>query len=304
MLDKKRTAALDWEDLRYFLALTQHGSLSAAARALRVNHATVARRTASLEATLGCSLFDRRPEGYALTAEGRAVLADARAMDEAALAVLRRLDLSDRLDGAVRLTSTRVLADAFLVERMGELRRRHPGLDIEFIAEARLMSLARREADIALRLGRPKDSGLLARHAADIAYGFFAAPEWREQIDAGITPPLIGYDEASAALPEAAWLARRFHGHRVAFRSNSQTAHEQAARAGFGVAMLPRYLAARGPGLEPVEFGDPLPQRELWLLIRPDLKTVPRVRAAADFLIELFRRERAMLAGVSSDSSG
>ena len=92
MPDKKRTARLDWEDVRYFVALARHATLSATARALRVNHATVARRIASLETLLGRALFDRRANGYVLTAEGRSVLDEASAMDEAALSVLRRLE--------------------------------------------------------------------------------------------------------------------------------------------------------------------------------------------------------------------
>ena len=91
MADKRRTA-LDWEDVRYFVALARYGTLSATARGLRVNHATVARRVTSLETLLGRPLFDRRADGYALTAEGKAVLDEARSMDEAALSVLRRLD--------------------------------------------------------------------------------------------------------------------------------------------------------------------------------------------------------------------
>src|SRR4051794_31857665 len=102
MPDKKRTV-MDWEDVRYFVALARHGTLSAAARGLRVNHATVARRVASLETLLGRALFDRRAKGYVLTAEGKAVLDEARAMDEAALAVLRRLDSGTELSGPVRL---------------------------------------------------------------------------------------------------------------------------------------------------------------------------------------------------------
>src|SRR5438270_3820367 len=98
MPDKKRTA-LDWEDVRYFVALTRYGTLSATARELRVNHATVARRVTSLETLLGRPLFDRRADGYALTVEGKAVLDEARAMDEAALSVLRRLDASTELSG-------------------------------------------------------------------------------------------------------------------------------------------------------------------------------------------------------------
>src|SRR3954452_19170513 len=136
MPERKRTTTLDWEDIRYFVALARHGSLSATSRALRVNHATVSRRVTSLEAKLGRSLFDRRADGYALTAGGKAVLDEAQAMEEAALSVLRRLDTGTELSGLVRLTAARVLAEGFLVERLGELHRRYTALDIELISDA------------------------------------------------------------------------------------------------------------------------------------------------------------------------
>jgi DNA-binding transcriptional LysR family regulator len=101
MPDKKRTGQLDWEDVRYFVALARYSTLSETARALRVNHATVARRIASLERLIGRALFDRRAKGYVLTAEGKAVLREANAMDEAALSVLRRLDAGTELSGSV-----------------------------------------------------------------------------------------------------------------------------------------------------------------------------------------------------------
>src|SRR4051795_4279313 len=101
MAVQKRTERLDWEDLRFFLALARNGTLSATARELRVNHATVARRVASLEDVLGRVLFDRRASGYVLTAEGGAVLDQARVMDQSALSVLRRLDGGAQLSGPV-----------------------------------------------------------------------------------------------------------------------------------------------------------------------------------------------------------
>src|SRR5437660_11818419 len=162
MSDKKRTDDLDWEDLRYFVALARHGTLSATARELRVNHATVARRVASLEAAVGRPLFDRRADGYALTADGKAVLDEARMMDEAALSVLRRLDAGTELNGLVRLAIGRVLAERFLIDRLRPFHERYPAIDLEVIGGSRVVSLARRDADIALRYGSPKASDLRA----------------------------------------------------------------------------------------------------------------------------------------------
>ena len=294
MPDKIRT--LDWQDLRFFVALARHGTLSAAARELKVNHATVSRRVAALEAALGACLFDHRADGYALTAAGQAILDEAAPMEEAALAVLRRLDRGSGLAGLVRLTTTRVFADFFLAERLAPLAALHPGLDLEIVAEARLLSLARREADIALRFGSPKDSALAGRKVATIGAGFFAAPSWRDRLAAGEAPVLIGFETDGPAIPEAEWVARHFPAPRRALRSNSWAVQATAARDGIGIALLPNFLAAALPGLVASDLGDALPPRDLWMLVRPDLVAVPRVRAVADYLAALCRDSRDLLA--------
>lgn len=296
MADKKRTAQLDWEDLRFFVALACGGTLSATARELRVNHATVARRVASLEDLLGCVLFERRASGYLLTAEGKAVLDEARAMDEAALSVLSRLDRGTELSGIVRLAAGPVLAERFLIDRLRVFHERYPAIDLEVIGAARIVSLARHDADIALRYGSLKDSELMARKVAKIAFGLYASPAYRAKTGAGEFA-FIGYDDESDFIAEAGWLARRFADSRFSFRTNSQSAQAAAARAGYGVALLPRYVAAGDPALVEVPLREHLPERDLWLLTRRDLKRVPRVKAVADYLVELFRREQKLLAG-------
>ncbi|MGK9165472.1 LysR family transcriptional regulator [Inquilinus limosus] len=292
MPDRSRTA-LDWDDVRYAVALARHGSLSATARALGVNHATVSRRLDSLERTLGRPLFDRRPDGYRPNAAGAAVLAEAEAMEAGALALLRRLDHadSDGPAGPVRLTTARSLALGFLIDRLDGLRQRHPGIELELVLETRITSLARREADIALRLGRPADSALIGKRVATIAYHGYAAPAVAAELAAGGTPPLIGDEEGGS---EATWLARRHPDRRIAFRCDSQMAQAAAARAGWGVALLPRFLGDLDPGLVPVDLPALPPPREIWLLIRPDLTDVPRVRVVADALAGLFRENRAL----------
>ena len=298
MPDKKRTARLDWEDVRYFVALARHHTLSATSRALRVNHTTVARRIASLESLLGRVLFDRRADGYVLTAEGKAVLNEASAMDEAALSVLRRADAGSELSGLVRLAVGRVLAEQFLIDRLHSFHERYPAIDLEVIGGSRVVSLARREADIALRYGSPQDSELLARRVARIAFGYFASPAYRDKLNAGQRPAFIGFDAKSDFIPEASWLARQFGNQRFSFRTNSQMTQAAAARAGYGVALLPKYIAANDePDLVQLPMGDCPPERDVWLLIRRDLAKVPRVRAVADYLVEVFQRERRRLSG-------
>jgi DNA-binding transcriptional LysR family regulator len=295
---------MDWEDLRYFVALARHGSLSAAARALKVNHATVARRIGALETSLGRVLFDRRADGYALTMEGRAILADASAMEEAAFGLLRRLDgesVAAEVSGPVRLTTTHSLASGFLVRRLAGLAERYPAIDIDVAVEVRVVSLARREADMALRYGRPSDSALVGRRVGRIGSAFYAAPEWRDRLMAGDAAVFVGFEADNDLVPEAAWLADRFSRARFAFRSNSLSAQRDAAVAGFGVALLPHFLAVHEPDLCPVDLGCLPPLRDLWLLLRPELAKVPRMRAVADFLDELCHRESRFLERGSQD---
>jgi DNA-binding transcriptional LysR family regulator len=297
MAERNRTDALDWEDLRVFLALAESGTLSAAARRLRVNHATVARRIGALEAAIGRILFDRRADGYALTILGRDILDAAKAMDAAAVNVRARADLSHDLDGRVRLTAPRVLVDGFLIERLGELHQQHPGLDLEIISDSRNLSLARREADVALRLGAPQDGDLMMRHAGKFAWDFFATPAYCDKIAAGAEPVFVGYDEENDFVPEAALVARHFGGHRLSFRCESAISQAAAVRAGFGIALLPCFIVAGDPRLVKVPLGLPRHERDVFLLTRRDLAKVPRIRVVTDFLAALFRREKSWLTG-------
>lgn len=280
--------------MRFFAALARHGSLSAAARALGVNHATVARRVAGLEETVGARLFERRPTGYELTAAGRDALQAAGAMETAARLLPRR-EASAEVAGLVRITATPTLAEAFLVPRLGPLQQHHPALDLEVIADLRAISLPRHEADVALRLARPQDGDLIARAVATLRHGFYGTTGWRDRIAVGETPIFVGFDEAGAHLPEAAWLARQFPTCRLAFRTNSQMTQAGAARAGCGIALLPNFLGSTDPGLVPVPIEPLPPTREIWLLTRRDVMSTPPIRTVTDFLLELFQRERAVL---------
>lgn len=294
---QKSTVAPDWDDLRYFLALVRHRSLSATARALKANHVTVARRIAHLEAALGVSLFDRRATGYALTAKGHDIAAAARVMEDAALAVDHHAEAGDKVSGLVRLAVTRALADDFLIDRLAAFHRDYPAIDLEILTGSRILSLWRREADIALRFGRPSEGELLARKVATVGFGFYAARGVARAIGKGGAPPIIAFDEDSQFVADAAWLTREFSGTRVTLRANSQTSQAAAARAGFGVAMLPHFLGRGDARLVEVRLDKKPPDREVWLLLRPDLARMPRVRMLADFLAALFRRERATLSG-------
>ena len=157
--------------------------------------------------------------------------------------------------------------------------------------------LAKRDADIALRYGSPKDSELIARRVARLTFGLYASLEYRDRLKAGESPVFIGFDENSEFVAEAKWLERQFGDRRFSFRTSSQTTQAAAARASYGISLLPKYVVeTHEPRLVEIALKGNLPERDVWLIIRRDLTKIPRVRAVADYLIELFRRERRLLA--------
>lgn len=291
MADQNRTGAarlaLDWEDARFFVALARHGSLSATARALGVNHATVARRIAGMEQALGARLFERRPDGYGLTQAGHHALEAADAMEKAARRLFRRHE-GHALSGLVRIGATPSLADSYLVPRLAALAERHPGIDIEIAADRRLASLSRREVDIALRLGAPKDGEAVARRLVTVGFGFYARPEWRARLAAGAAPAFATFDEANAHLPEATWLKRHFPGARLVLRANTQTTQALAAKAGLAIAVVPHFIAAGIPELVRLDLGRDAPPRDLFLLTNRLAPDDGAVRAVRDVLVERF----------------
>ncbi|WP_424630203.1 LysR family transcriptional regulator [Bradyrhizobium sp. SYSU BS000235] len=295
MADQIRTG-LDWEDVRIFVALARHGSLSAAARALAVNHATIARRIAALERALDEKLVERRPDGYVLTPAGTRALGAAIDMETAA-ATLSRGGADGEPKGLVRISSTPALAQGFLVARLATLTDKLPRLDIEVSTDIRNVSLERREADIALRLARPDDGDLIAKRLVTFGFGFYGTTKWRRRIADGAAPAFVGFDEANASIPDALSLTRQFPRARVAFRTNNQFAQAAAARAGAGIAMLPHFIGRMDDKLVLCPLAKTPPSRELWLITRRQDAREPTIRSIIEFLTQVFEDKRALFEG-------
>lgn len=292
MADQKRTDP-DWQDLRVFLALGRHGSLSATARILGVNHATIARRIRSLEDSMGERLVERRPDGYVLTAAGAQALRAASDM-EAAARTLGRGEQGDSLRGLVRVNAPPALSHGFLALRLAQLVAQHPALDIDLATDIRAVSLERHETDIAIRLTRPEDGDVIARRLATIAYGFYATPALCQRLAAGEAPVFIGFDEADSHVPEAAWLARQFPRSRVALRAGNQAVQAMAALSGAGVALLPHYIGGAMAGLHPCALGPVPPTRDVWMLTRQRDRHDPLLRTVAQRIAAMFEQDAAM----------
>lgn len=280
---------LDWEDLKHFAALAREGSLSAAARAIGVDHATVARRIAALETATGLKLVDRRARAYVLTDEGRRLAAIAARMEESAFAAERAVQASSlRIRGSVSISAPPSFANATIAPRLIDLKRRHPGILITLIGEKRSASLQRREADLALRLSRPTEPGLVARKIGSMGFGLYGAPDYLKTV-----PPhawaFIAYDSSMNDSPQQKWLLSLAGDNEIALRTSDLDNQVIAARSGLGVAVLPRFLGEVSAGLECRQIAPPSVAREIWLVVHRDLRRAPVIRAVMEFLAECIR---------------
>lgn len=296
---QERRSHLDWGHLRFFLELVRTGSHARAASRMGVDRNTVARHVAALEAELGLPLFERGPQGWSQTQAGQELAKLAGRVEEDVLALARHVDARDpALRGTARLTVVPHLATHLLPPALPALRQRHPGLVLEVVADARAFNLSHREADLALRLGRPRDTGLVARRVGELAYAFYAAASTeagrRGAVDLQIDP-VLG-DEAAANARQERWLDSLAPGRRVVYRCNSTTALLAAARRGLGVTLLPCYIGDAEPELRRLE-GPEAEAHELWLLVHGDLRRAPRIRAVIEWLDELIASARPALLG-------
>jgi DNA-binding transcriptional LysR family regulator len=292
---------MNWDDLRFVLALAKAGSLTRAAKALKVDHTTVGRRIEALEADLGVSLFTRTTTGLVATAEAERLLPDIKLVEEAVLALQRGAHAQqESLDGVVRVTSGETFGIRYLAPRLAALGQRHPGLTLELVTGSAILDLARREADIAVRFFRSEHESLVVRRAAELAHGLYAShdylarhPELNPQVLRG--HPLLTTTSGPDVV-EAAWVERITHGAQPAFVSNMTLALVEAARAGAGIAVLPRYLGDVEPGLQRLPREDE-PTEGIWLTVHRDLQRTRRVRVVLDFLGECLTADQALLLG-------
>jgi len=285
---------LDWDDIRYFVELARQDKLSATARVLGVEHSTVARRIGMLETRLGVRLFDRLPKHWALTAEGETLLAQARRVEDEALAFARAGAGAATLRGTVRLSAPPAFASTFLVPRLGSLRTRWPGIALEIIGEIRQADLYRREADLALRMARPEQAGLAARPLAQTGYGLYAAPGWFDRPEREWE--FIGYGEAMKDTPQQQWLDKFSAGRPYAFWTNDAIALLSACRAGLGIAVMPHFLGRGDPQLTLHPDYTQVLSRPLWLAVHPDVRRSPRVTAVAELLAAVLQENATLLA--------
>jgi DNA-binding transcriptional LysR family regulator len=297
-------AGLEWDDLRYVLAVANAGSLAGAARKLHVNHTTVLRRISAFEKRVGLRLFERLPSGYVLTAGGEELIAAARHLEDTIANVERKLAGRDlRVSGTVRVTTTDTLIASILPEILAEFRAAHSGIQIELAVSNLMLNLSKRDADVAIRPAKDPPETLVGRRVARIAFAIYGSPHYlakHPDIDDLAGHEWVGPDDSLAGTSVAQWMRSNLAGSEITLRADSLLVLRQAAQAGLGLAALPCYLGDTSPSLVCVHEPIAAMETALWILTHEDLRHTARIRAFTEFAANAFAQRRPLLEGAEA----
>ena len=293
---------LDWDDLRFFLAVVRHRTLAAAAKQLHVTQSTVSRRLAALQDGMGVRLLNRTADGYVPTLAGESIRTHVERVEAEALAVERAVSGHDvRLEGLVRVSSSQLLTSHLLAPCFAALQSLHGSILVEALPDMPGTPLTTREADIVLRLRQFTDQDLVVRKIGEVAFGLYGClayfarhgePDLWDGCPGHQLITLLNDQELST---QAAWLAEHAGRARVALRADSYETQYWAASCGGGMALLPRFRADSELALRRVETPAPIPPATIWLGVHSENRQVPRVRVVLDLIAETIRSRSAVL---------
>lgn len=275
---------MEWNDLRFLLAVARAGSLTSAARTLGVATTTAGRRVAALEGAVGLKLVRRHPDGVALTPAGLRLVELAAGIAAQVRDVEKDLGAPGENLGEIRVSATESIGTEIVSPSLPRLYSAHPTLRVTLRSESGLADFARGGADIAIRMNQPKRADLVRRRLGVFRLGVYAAAS----MDSHEACAALTYDESYGSIPERDWLHQRGYG-AARLQASSTRVLVEATRAGLGVAVLPTFWAERVEGLKRVDLKSP-PDRTAWLVYHADSRDLPSIRVVADHLIEVFRQ--------------
>ena len=291
----------DWNDLRAFLAVVRTGRLTVAAQKLHVDHSTLSRQIGRLEAALSVRLFDRHPSGYALTTAGEWLVKQSEIIESLTIGIQSRLtDQVLGLAGSIRVGAPEGFSSYFLAPRIGRLASQHPELEIELIANPRVVSLPKHEAEMAVTNFCPKEGRLHASKMTDYELGLYASARYlaghvpvrrREDLQAHT---FIGYIPDILPTFTHTYLSEVGQAINPRIRISNILTQLAATVSGVGICVIPCFMASREPELVRLLAEEIRIFREFWLVIHSDSRDIARVRMTADFITRTVHDERSL----------
>lgn len=281
----------DWNDLRFFLAVAKAGSISLAGRRTGTDHATVGRRVASLEYALGIQLFERHPRGYSLTRQGERLIETAELVERETIRLEEELaGRTQGLTGVVRISTFEGFGNFFLAPRIGTFAAAYPGLSVELLTIQQILALSRREADIAVTLSPPETGRFVQEKLTDyrlFVYGskdYLARHKKIMQREDLLHHPFAGYIDDLIFSRGLDYLSEIVPNLRARLQNSSLHAQMEATVSGFGLCVLPAFIAESQPTLEAVLPEKISLQRTYWMVSHQDVADTAIVRMARRFI--------------------
>jgi DNA-binding transcriptional LysR family regulator len=291
---------MEWNDIKYYLAVMREGSVTRAGKSLGVNHTTVSRRIAAFEKKLNVRLFDRLPSGYNPTEAADNIFSHALQMEDSALSIDREiLGRDSELRGSLQLTIETYVASRLLFPHLAEFRRRYPFIELQIKSSSNLSNLNFREADIAIRLTPSPPDNLVGKKICMMGHGIYASKSYLNNLivlkDSIVDLVLWGSEQEKPV-----WSKAPFADSRVAVRVDTAGNMLAAIKGGLGLARLPCYLAEGEETLTQLPITLTPSSWGLWVLSHPDLRDTARVRVCREFLYDIFERQRGVVEGIQS----
>ena len=293
---------LDWDDLRFFLAIARHHTLAAAARHLHVTQSTVGRRLASLQAGMGVRLLQRTAEGYVLTLAGESIRARVEHVEAEAFSIEHAVAGHDiRPAGVVRVTSSQLVTSHLLVPGFALLHGRNRDILIESLPLLSGEPLITHDADISVRLKRFEHHDLVARNIGTLAFGLYGSVPYLARFgEADVETGCSGHQlitllselEISA---QSAWLTEHAKYATVVLKTDSYQTQYWAAYCGGGLALLPRFRGDAEPALRRIRTPTSPPSASIWLGVHSENRETPRVRIVLDCITDAVRSRATVL---------
>ncbi len=288
---------MNWDDLRVFLAVARSGSLSSGAKLLGLQHSTVSRRMRKLEQDLGVRLFDKVPKGYSLTSAGESLMQSSSRMEHELLAVDGALIGTDlKPAGTLRVTAIANMATTILMPMFAEFSRRYPYVTLHLMISNSDASLARREADVAIRLTNTPSDTLIGKRVTRVSSAIYGSIKYLEQLrqEKERKPQWLGVECCDF---HKLWTKQNCGDQLHRFYIDDTLLTQAALREGMGISILPCFMGDSDPKL--VRYSEPQPEWDLglWILLHPDLKRTARVLAFRDHMMEAINAQSDLFRG-------